>query len=168
MRRAIFAASLDPITNGHLWVIKEAEKLFDEVIVGVGVNPSKKYTFEEDDRFSMAYILCANEKCEVRRMGMKYLVDFAKEHDAQYIVRGVRNGSDFAYEHTLKNVNARMAPEITTVFLVPPTDLAEVSSSFVKGLVGYEGWQKEIRRYVPEHVATAMMARFQFLEKETK
>lgn len=159
IRRAVFAASLDPITNGHLWVIREAARLFDEVIIAVGVNPSKKYLFSEVERVRMANAVNIHRNCRVAVMGMVYLVDFAKANNANYIVRGVRNAGDFAYELTFKNINSRMAPDIQTLFLVPPTELAEVSSSFVKGLMGYERCVEEIRKYVPEYVAMYMMAK---------
>lgn len=154
-RVAVFAASLDPITFGHLWMIDQALDLFDQVIVAVGVNPAKssRYMFTDDERVDMVQSLRTTGALRVRKMEMVYLVDFAKNYGANYLIRGIRNTSDFDYESTLNHINAKMAPEIKTVFLMPPPDIAIVSSSFVKGLIGYEGWNKEIRKYVPENVA---------------
>lgn len=159
-KRAILAASLDPITFGHIWIVKEAIKIFDEVVVGVGINPAKssKYMFTDDERVNMAEESLPEfvQICNIKKMEMVFLVDFAKENNATHIVRGIRNFNDFGFEQTLNNVNKRMEPDLTTIFLMPPTDLAEISSSFVKSLIGYNGWQTEIRKYVPELVARAI------------
>ncbi len=107
---AVFAASLDPITIGHLWVIESASSLFDKVIIAVGKNPSKanKYTFSEEERIKMAKECTSHIKnVEVLSMQNYYLADFAKEVNANYLIRGIRNSSDFEIEQTIRNVNER-------------------------------------------------------------
>jgi len=81
-----------------------------------------------------------------------YLIDYAKSVHATHILRGVRSAGDFEYERTMRNINGDLDPKICTVFLVPPRDIAEVSSSMVKGLIGPAGWRKIVRKYVPEPV----------------
>jgi pantetheine-phosphate adenylyltransferase len=79
--------------------------------------------------------------------------------DAKYVLRGIRSSSDYEYERVMRHINADMAPEITTVFLMPPRDIAELSSSMIKSLTGPTGWEETVRRYVPEPVFQALAAR---------
>ncbi|MGB0776141.1 MAG: pantetheine-phosphate adenylyltransferase, partial [Akkermansiaceae bacterium] len=84
------------------------------------------------------------------------LVDYAHEVKAGYILRGIRSSNDYEYERVMRHINSDMAPGITTTFLMPPRDIAELSSSMVKGLIGPEGWQTTVRRYVPAPVFEAL------------
>jgi pantetheine-phosphate adenylyltransferase len=86
----------------------------------------------------------------------RYLVDYAKEQNAAYILRGVRTSDDYEYERVMRHINADLAPDVTTIFLMPPRDIAELSSSMVKGLIGPAGWEKTVRRYVPPPVFEAL------------
>lgn len=81
-----------------------------------------------------------------------YLIDYAQEIGATHILRGIRSESDYEYERTMRNINGDLDPGICTVFLMPPREIAEVSSSMVKGLVGPEGWRKVVRKYLPPPV----------------
>jgi len=90
----------------------------------------------------------------------RYLVDYAKSINAQVILRGIRNGQDYVYETAMRNVNEDLRPGcITTVLLMPPRELAEVSSSLVKGLVGPCGWESVVGRYVPAVVLRQIVDR---------
>jgi pantetheine-phosphate adenylyltransferase len=82
----------------------------------------------------------------------RYLIDYAKEAGATHILRGIRSVGDYEYERTMRNINGDLDPKICTVALMPPRDIAEVSSSMVKGLVGPKGWERLVRNYVPEPV----------------
>lgn len=153
MRRALYAGSFDPTTNGHMWVVEEGAKLFDELIVVVGQNPHKRGAWSIDDRVAILKECCAHLKnVEVRRFDGRYLVRVAAEIGARYLLRGLRNAADFAYEQTIHNVNRDLAPTVETVFLVTPRELAEVSSSTVRGMVGFQDWQDIVARYVPAPV----------------
>lgn len=90
----------------------------------------------------------------------KYLVDYAKVAGAGYILRGLRAQGDFDYERMMRYVNSDMDPGIITVFLMPPRELREISSSLVKGLVGPEGWEQAVSRYVPVAVLNRLVGRF--------
>ena len=79
----------------------------------------------------------------------RYLIEYAQSVGATHILRGIRSSADYEYERTMRNVNADLSPRICTVFLMPPREIAEVSSSMVKGLVGPKGWQNVVRKYVP-------------------
>jgi len=153
MRTAVYAGSFDPLTNGHVWMIEQGLKLFDHLYVAIGSNPSKNYTFDVDERLKMLReSLPSCERLTISEFHNRYLVNYAREVDAQYILRGIRSPNDYEYERVMRHINSDMAPEITTSFLMPPRDIAELSSSMIKGLIGPEGWEETVRRYVPQFV----------------
>ncbi len=157
MRRALYAGSFDPTTNGHMWVVDQGARLFDELIVVVGQNPQKKGAWTIEERVSILSECCAHlPNVQVRRFDGRYLVRVAAELGAKYLLRGVRNATDFGYEQTIRNVNGDLEPSVETVFFVTPRELAEVSSSTVRGMVGFEGWQDVVKRYVPAPVFARM------------
>src|SRR5262249_28562645 len=82
----------------------------------------------------------------------RYLIDYAREVGATHILRGIRSVADYEYERTMRNINGDLNAGICTIFLMPPCDIAEVSSSMVKGLVGPKGWRRVVRPYVPKPV----------------
>ena len=90
----------------------------------------------------------------------EFLIRYAARTNARYILRGIRNAPDFHYEKNMRHVNEDLEPDVTTVFLVPPRHLAETSSSFVKGLVGPEGWREVVEAFVPKPVYEAMLEEF--------
>jgi len=153
MRTAVYAGSFDPPTNGHLWMIERGLELFDRLYVAIGSNPSKTYTFSIEERTSLLReSLPSCERLTVSHFDNRYLVNYAKEVDAHYILRGIRSPADYEYERVMRHINADMAPEIVTSFLMPPRDIAELSSSMIKGLIGPEGWEEIVQRYVPTPV----------------
>lgn len=156
-RTAVYAGSFDPLTNGHLWMIQQGLELFDKLIVAIGSNPSKTYTFTVEDRVELLKASIPTcERLDVDHFDNRYLVDYAKEKDAAYILRGIRNPADYDYEQIMRHINNDLAPEITTIFLMPPRNLAQVSSNMVKGLIGPKGWEDTVRRYVPIPVFEAL------------
>jgi pantetheine-phosphate adenylyltransferase len=151
--RAVYAGSFDPITNGHMYMIGEGAKLFDELVVAIGINPDKRYTFTLEERLDFL------RKCTGRIKNVRldnftnmFLVDYARKIGASYILRGIRNPNDYEYERGMRYINADLNPNVSTTFLIPPREISEVSSSFVKGLVGPKGWQKVVKDYVPSPV----------------
>lgn len=153
VRRAIYAGSFDPPTNGHLWMIATAQALFDELIIAVGVNPDKNCTYSDQERIDMLQAICAQfDNVRVQKLHRQFLVQFADSVQAEYIVRGIRTASDYEYERSMRYINSDLQPAISTIFLMPPREYAEVSSTMVKGLVGPANWRNVIRRYVPEPV----------------
>lgn len=160
MRRALYAGSFDPTTNGHMWVLEEGARLFDELVVVIGQNPAKKGSWSVEERVAMLQECCAHLKnVEVRHFDGRYLVRVAKALGARYLLRGLRNATDFGYEQTIRNVNRDLEPSVETVFLVTPRELAEVSSSTVRGMVGFEGWEDVVAKYVPPPVLKRMKER---------
>jgi pantetheine-phosphate adenylyltransferase len=161
MKRAVYAGSFDPLTNGHLWMIREGAKIFDELIVAIGINPDKHYTFTLADRLALLNECVGGEAgVRIESFENKFLVRYADEIDAHFILRGIRTESDYDYERGMRYINADLQPQITSVFLMPPREIAEVSSSFVKGLIGPEGWTGIVKQYVPRPVFDALKQQF--------
>lgn len=160
MRTAVYAGSFDPPTNGHLWMIERGLELFDRLIVAIGSNPSKTYSFTVEERLDLLHrSIPGRDRLVIAQFDNRYLVDYAKKMNAGFILRGIRSPHDYEYERVMRHINADMAPEITTVFLMPPRDIAEVSSSMIKSLTGPEGWEATVGRYVPAPVFSALARR---------
>lgn len=152
-RRAVYAGSFDPPTNGHLWMIKEAQSMFDELVVAIGINPDKHNTYTVAERIDMLRAITADfPNVRITSFENRFLVNYAHSIGAQYIVRGIRTASDYEYERSMRYINSDLQPLISTVFLMPPREFAEVSSTLVKGMVGPQQWRKVIHRYLPEPV----------------
>ncbi|MCW9708732.1 pantetheine-phosphate adenylyltransferase [Fodinibius salsisoli] len=158
---ALYPGSFDPITYGHLDILERATDLFDTVIVTIAVNKNKETVFTGDEREALIRT-CVEGKEWAERVEIQQftglLVDFAKEKNAQTLVRGVRQISDFEYEFRMALTNRRLAPEVDTVFLMPNEQLTFISASLVKE-VGY--WGGDLSSFVPEHVAEALTAKFE-------
>lgn len=134
-------------------MIEQGVNLFDRLVVAVGINPDKKYTFPLDERLNMLReSLQQYRNVSVTSFSNRYLIDYAKSIHATHILRGIRSESDYEYERTMRNINGDLDAAICSVFLMPPRGIAEVSSSMVKGLVGPKGWKKVVRKYVPQPV----------------
>ncbi len=160
MRTAVYAGSFDPPTNGHLWMIEQGLEMFDHLIVAIGNNPSKRYSFTVEERLELLRESTkTSERLVIAHFDNRYLVDYAKKMGAKYILRGIRSPNDYEYERVMRHINADMAPEVTTVFLMPPRDIAELSSNMIKGLIGPAGWEETVCRYVPEPVFRSLAAR---------
>lgn len=157
MRTAVYAGSFDPLTNGHLWMIEKGLEMFDRLYVAIGSNPAKSYTFSVEERLRMLReSIPSCERLTISEFKNRYLVKYARSVDAQYVLRGIRSSSDYEYERVMRHINADMAPSITTTFLMPPRDIAELSSSMIKSLIGPEGWEESVKRYVPSPVFQAL------------
>ncbi len=160
MSTAVYAGSFDPPTNGHLWMIQRGLEMFERLIVAIGNNPNKSYTFSVEQRLELLRAsIPSAERLTIAHFDNRYLVHYAREQDAKFILRGIRGPNDYEYERVMRHVNADLAPAITTIFLMPPRDMAEVSSSMVMGLVGPVGWEDQVRRYVPAPVFDALEQR---------
>jgi len=161
MRKAVYAGSFDPITNGHLWMVEKAVELFDEVIVAIGENPDKRYTFSLADRLAVIRkSLEAATSVRVESFANEFLVNYARSVGAKYILRGIRDAADYEFERGMRHINDDLQPDITTVFLMPPREIAEISSSLVKGLIGPTGWREIVKRYVPAPVYELILSTY--------
>ena len=138
MRRAIFPGSFDPLTLGHYDIISRGAELFDEVVVAIGINANKKYMFLLDERVSFiekAFNGFANIKV-VTYSGLT--VDFCKEIEAQFILRGLRNPADFEFEKAIAHTN-KVLTGIDTIFLLTDASTSFISSSIVRDVIRNKG-----------------------------
>ena len=155
MRRAACPGSFDPVTNGHVDIIARAATLFDEVVVAVGVNASKKRLFTPEERIEML-----TESCQpfpnVRVDSFDgLLTDFCRTHDVVAIVKGLRAVSDFDYELQMAQMNSSLA-DIETVFVPTSPEYSFLASSLVKEVARFGG---DVAKLVPPHVLTRLTAR---------
>ncbi|WP_298721641.1 pantetheine-phosphate adenylyltransferase [uncultured Oceanisphaera sp.] len=151
--RVIYPGTFDPITNGHLDLIERASQLFNEVIVGVAFSPSKRPMFELEERVALVQEV-TRSLGNVKVVGFSgLLVDFAKTHQANVLIRGLRAVSDFEYEFQLANMNRRLMPELESVFLTPAEENSFISSTLVKEVAIHGG---DISQFVPNAVARAI------------
>jgi len=149
MIKAIYPGSFDPITNGHIDVIKRASKVFDQVIVAVSQNPNKKSFLTVEEKIKAIHLSLKGLN-NIKVSGFNsLLVDFAKENNAQIILRGLRAVSDFEYEFQLAGMNKHLNNKIETIFFTPSEEFANISSSLIKEIYQYGG---DISGFVPESV----------------
>ncbi|WP_397363485.1 pantetheine-phosphate adenylyltransferase [Olleya sp. R77988] len=138
MRRALFPGSFDPITLGHYDIIKRGVKLFDEVIVAIGVNSEKKYMFSLEDRKRFLEEAFKDEP-KVKIVTYKGLtIDFCKKMEAEFILRGLRNPADFEFEKAIAHTNRKLS-KIETVFLLTAAKTSYISSSIVREVIRNNG-----------------------------
>ncbi|WP_455210786.1 pantetheine-phosphate adenylyltransferase [Kaarinaea lacus] len=156
MTTAIYPGTFDPITKGHTDLVKRATKLFGKVIVAVAANPSKKPVFTLVERINMAkQVLDGVNGVEVLSLD-GLLVQFARQHDAIAIIRGLRAVSDFDYEFQLAGMNRKLAPEVETLFLTPDEKYTYISSSLVREIAALGG---DVSEFVHKNVMAELNRR---------
>ena len=149
MKRAIFPGSFDPITLGHYDIIQRSIKLFDEVIVAIGINADKKYMFSLEERQEFIETAFKGEP-KVKVVTYKGLtVDFCKKNNVEFILRGLRNPADFEFEKAIAHTNRDLAP-IETVFLLTAASTSYISSSIVRDVIRNHG---DYTKLVPKSVS---------------
>lgn len=139
MRTAVYPGSFDPITNGHLDIIKRAAKLYDRIIVGVLTNSSKKPLFSVEERMEMIKTVTSDLDNVYVDSFSGLLVDFAKANKVSVIIKGLRTVDDFEYEFQMALLNKTLDPEIETMFMMTNSKYSYISSSMVKELAGFGG-----------------------------
>ncbi len=157
---AIYPGSFDPITNGHLDLIKRATKLFDKVIVGILINPKKKYLFSDLQRAGLIKLALMDagldEKVEVETFN-GLLVDLAADVGATVIIRGLRAVSDFDYEFQLAMINRKLQKRVETVFLMPGMKWIFLSSTVVREAASFGA---DVSDLVPKDVNRIIIEMF--------
>lgn len=147
MKTAIFAGSFDPITSGHEDIVLQAMPLFDEIIIAIGVNIEKKYMFPLEKRIKWIENTFA-EYPKVKVVSYEGLtVELCKKMDAGFIIRGLRNTTDFEYESIIAEANKKLNPEVETVFFISDPNLRCVSSTVVRDLVKNHA---DLKGFIPE------------------
>ena len=148
MKRALFPGSFDPIPLGHHDIIKRALDLFDEIVVAIGVNGDKNYMFTVEQRKEFIEKAFADEPKVKVTTYQGLTVDFCKEIDAQFILRGLRNPADFEFEKAIAHTNRKLS-QIETVFLLTAARTSFISSSIVRDVIRNHG---DYTVLVPESV----------------
>jgi pantetheine-phosphate adenylyltransferase len=145
MRIAIFPGSFDPFTIGHHDIVMRALNLFDEIIIGIGHNYTKRETFPLEERLAAIQRIYKNEPRVCVKVYEGLTVDFAAQHNAQFILRGVRSTIDFEYERNIAEANKQLSG-IETVLLYTRPEYAHISSTLVRDLHSHK---KDISQYLP-------------------
>jgi pantetheine-phosphate adenylyltransferase len=154
---AIYPGTFDPITNGHLDLIARASRLYHQLLVAVAVNRDKLPLFSLEERVAMVKEVTP-EFSNVQVVGFNnLLVDCAKQHGANVILRGLRAVSDFEYEFQLAGMNRHLAPQLETVFLTPAEDYEFISSSMIREIARLQG---DVSCFVPVAVHRRLQEKF--------
>ena len=147
MKIAVFPGSFDPMTLGHIDLVKRALPLFDKIVVAIGVNSQKKTLFSLEQRIKwLEEVFSSEDKVEVGHFeGLT--VNFCKEINATYLLRGLRNASDFDYEKTISQLNSIIGDQIETIFLISKPEFSHISSTIVREIIKGNG---DVSPFVPE------------------
>lgn len=154
MKTAVYPGSFDPVTNGHLDIIKRCAKVFDEVIVGVLVNPQKEGLFDIEERVELIERVVKDIPNVKVESFSGLLIHFMREKGAKVIVKGLRAVADFEYEFQMSLMNSKLDPEIETVFMMTSAKNSFLSSSSVKQVAMFGGCIKDL---VPDQVIPDIM-----------
>lgn len=157
MKTVIYPGTFDPITNGHVDLAERASVMFDRVIIAIAYSEKKKPLFNLDERIA----LCREALSHLPNVEFlsysNLLVDFARENNSRFVLRGVRAIADFEYELQLANMNRAMLPDLDTIFLTPKEHSAYISSTLVREIASMKG---SFEQFVPPVVARALHAKF--------
>ena len=155
---AVFTGTFDPLTLGHLDVIRRGAAIFDHVVVGIGVNPSKAMLFDIEERVELARLVVAPFANVTVEPFADLAVLFVRRLGARIILRGVRTLSDMEYEFGMTLTNARLDPEVETVFLMADGEHSHISSTLIKQVAALGG-EGSLNKFVPEELVGPIMAK---------
>jgi pantetheine-phosphate adenylyltransferase len=157
-RTALYAGSFDPVTNGHVDVVRQAARLFDRLVLAIGVHPGKTPLFSAEDRLAMLEESCGpvarQGGCELTCITFADLVvEAARRAGATVLIRGVRDGTDLDYEMQMAGMNASMAPDVQTVFMPASAAVRPITATLVRQIAGMGG---DVAAFVPGPVAARL------------
>lgn len=149
MKICVFPGTFDPLTLGHKDIILRARPLFDKIIVGIGLNSSKKPMFSVEQRLQWINAVFADDAGVSAQSYQGLTIDFCKEQKAEFILRGIRYVADFEYERAIADMNAMLADEIETIFLTSSSKFASFSSTLVRDVYKNGG---DVTPFIPDEV----------------
>ena len=155
-RIAVYTGTFDPVHNGHLDVIRRGSRVFDRLIVGVGINPDKGTLFDPDERVQLIKAVAADLKNVEVKHFPGLTVRFVREMGASVMLRGLRTLSDMEYEFTMSLMNLNLDPELETVFLMAREEFSHVSSSLLRQIAMLGG---DLSKFLPETVRKALVVK---------
>jgi pantetheine-phosphate adenylyltransferase len=158
IRTAVFTGTFDPLTLGHLDVIRRGRQLFERLVVGIGVNPNKQSLFTIDERVALARKIVEPYSNVTVEAFEELTVQFVRRIGARVILRGLRTLSDMEYEFSMTLTNARLDPTIETVFLMADAEYSHVSSSLIKQVARFGG-AEALSRFVPSDLVGPIMSK---------
>ena len=159
MTTAVYAGSFDPVTKGHLDILRRSTEIFDKVIIAVANNPEKKCLLSVNERIELIKI-CTQKISGTEVFSFDGLtVDFAKKHNASVLIRGLRNTSDFEYENQLAQINMSLDGNIQTVFLISKQEYSFISSSCIRELISHKC---DLSAFVPEEIKSFLYRKFSY------
>jgi pantetheine-phosphate adenylyltransferase len=161
-RIALYAGSFDPVTNGHLDVVRHAVGLVDKLVIAIGVHPGKTPLFSHEERLAVVLDICEPlaraAKCELDCVTFSGLViEEAKRQGASMLVRGLRDSTDFNYEMQMAGMNEAMAPGVQTIFLPASPSVRPITATLVRQIAGMGG---DVSAFVPASVAALLKKKF--------
>jgi pantetheine-phosphate adenylyltransferase len=157
MRIGIYPGSFDPLTNGHIDIIERSRGICDKLVVAIAINRTKQPLFTVEERLEIINH-CIKDDSSVEVVSFEgLLVQYCRSQDIRYIVRGVRNMTDFEYEMTNASVNSKLAPEIETIFLMTRGEYSFISSKMVKEIASFNG---DLTSLVPRFVNQKIQAKY--------
>lgn len=154
---AVYAGSFDPVTNGHLDVMRRAAHLFDRVVVAVGVHPTRKALFSTEERVELLERTTGDLENVTVASFSGLLIHYCASIGARVLIRGLRHAMDFEYELQIAQANADMAPEVETVFLPTSLKYTFLTASLLREIASHGG---DVSRYAPEIVCNALATKF--------
>jgi pantetheine-phosphate adenylyltransferase len=166
-RTALYAGSFDPVTNGHLDVVRNAVRLADRLVIAIGVHPGKAPLFSAEERLAMLEETCAPlakaANCELSCITFSDLVVTAAQRlGAHFLIRGLRDGTDLDYEMQMAGMNETMAPEVLTVFLPASPMVRPITATLVRQIAGMGG---DVSAFVPAPVAAHLKSKFAHIKR---
>lgn len=170
-KNALYAGSFDPITVGHQFLIKEGSELFDHLTIVLSTNKNKISFFSiEERKKQILFFIKDFDNVTLEVVEDEYVVDIAERTNSKFLLRGLRDTVDYGYEQKIESINNQLNPNVKTIYISSPDNLKTISSSMVKSLIGYKGWQNAIKNMVNELVLSDIVRKemISYISKEWK
>ena len=153
MKTALFPGSFDPITIAHVDILKRSLPLFDKIVVGIGLNSAKQSFLSAEKRLEIVSAVFSDLKNVEVKLYEGLTIDFCKQLNVEYMIRGIRSVSDFEYERAISQINQTMMPEVETIFILSKPEYSAISSTIVRDILRNNG---DISKFLPQEALTLL------------